>query len=99
MQVGEDKIPHTGQYLEISRPYKLVFSWLSPFSIDGSTVTIDFSERADGSTNVQLRHVKFIDEEARADHDVHGGRDGTRRHHRTRLMGRCLAKQRDVLDL
>ena len=69
MQVGEDKIPHTGQYLEISRPDKLVFSWLSPYSTDGSTVTIDFSERADGSTNVQLRHVKFIDEEARSDHE------------------------------
>lgn len=69
MQVGEDKIPHTGQYLEVSRPDKLVFSWLSPHSTDGSTVTIDFSERADGSTNVQLRHVKFIDEEARSDHE------------------------------
>ncbi len=69
MQVGEDKIPHTGQYLEIIRPDKLVFSWLSPHSNDGSTVTIDFSERADGSTNVQLRHVKFIDEEARSDHE------------------------------
>jgi len=44
MLVGEDKIPHTGQYLEISRPNRLVFSWLSSFSTDGSTVTIDFSE-------------------------------------------------------
>ena len=69
MQVGEDKIPHTGQYLEISRPDKLVFSWLSPFSTDGSTVTIDFSEMPDGRTNVQLRHVKFIDEETRSDHE------------------------------
>jgi len=69
MQVGEDKIPHTGQYLVVSRPDKLVFSWLSPYSTDGSTVTIDFSESANGSTNVQLRHVKFIDEEARSDHE------------------------------
>ena len=69
MQVGEDKVPHTGQYLEISRPDKLVFSWLSPFSTDGSTVTIDFSEMPDGRTNVQLRHVKFIDEETRSDHE------------------------------
>ena len=69
MQVGEDKIPHTGRYLEISRPDKLVFSWLSPFSTDGSTVTIDFSEMPDGRTNVQLKHIKFIDEEARSDHE------------------------------
>ena len=69
MHVGEDKIPHSGQYLEVSRPNRLVFSWLSPFSIDGSTVTIDFSEIDDGTTNVQLTHVKFIDEEARSDHE------------------------------
>ena len=69
MQVGENKIPHTGQYLEVSRPDKLVFSWISPFSADGSTVTIDFSEMPDGRTNVQLRHVKFIDEETRSDHE------------------------------
>ena len=69
MQVGEDKIPHTGQYLEVSRPDKLVFSWLSPFSLDGSTVTINFSEMPDGRTNVQLRHVKFIDEETRSNHE------------------------------
>ena len=69
MLVGEDKIPHTGQYLEISRPNRLVFSWLSPCSTDGSTVTIDFSEIDDGTTNVQLTHVKFIDEETRSDHE------------------------------
>ena len=69
MHVGEDKIPHSGQYLEVSRPNRLVFSWLSPFSIDGSTVTIDFSEIDDGTTNVQLTHVKFIDEETRSDHE------------------------------
>ena len=69
MHVGEDKIPHTGQYLEVSRPNRLVFSWLSPFSTDGSTVTIDLSEIDDGMTNVQLTHVKFIDEETRSDHE------------------------------
>jgi len=69
MLVGEDKIPHTGQYLEISRPNRLVFSWLSPFSTDGSTVTIEFSEMDDATTNVQLTHVKFIDEESRSDHE------------------------------
>ena len=34
MQVGEDKIPHTGQYLEIHHPDKLVFTWELPFSTD-----------------------------------------------------------------
>lgn len=70
MFVGEDKIPHTGQYLEVRRPDKLVFSWLSPFSSDASTVIIDFHEMADGSTNIQLKQVKFIDEQARSDHEA-----------------------------
>ena len=69
MHVGENKIPHTGEYLEISRPNKLVFSWVSPFSIDGSTVTIEFIEVDENTTNVKLTHDKFIDEETRADHE------------------------------
>lgn len=69
MHVGEDKIPHTGEYLEVNRPDKLVFSWVSPCSTDGSTVTILFNETTQGDTNVQLTHVKFVDEEARADHE------------------------------
>lgn len=70
MHVGDNEIPHTGEYLEINRPNKLVFSWVSPFSIDGSTVTIDFSEIDSRTTNVQLTHVRFVDEEARANHEA-----------------------------
>ena len=69
MHVGDNKIPHTGEYLEISRPNRLVFSWVSPFSTDGSTVTINFSESGNGKTDVELSHVRFIDEEARSDHE------------------------------
>ena len=69
MRVGDNDIPHTGEYLEVIRPSKLVFSWISPFSIDGSTVTINFSQASDDKTNVELTHVRFIDEEARSDHE------------------------------
>lgn len=69
MHVGENKVPHTGEYLEISRPNKLVFSWVSPYSADDSKVTIDFTELDDGMTGVELTHVRFIDEEARSDHE------------------------------
>ena len=69
MHVGDDKIPHTGKYLEISRPNKLVFTWMSPCSTDGSTVTLEFSELKENETNVELTHVKFIDEETRLDHE------------------------------
>lgn len=69
MQVGEDVIPHTGKYLEINRPDKLVFSWVSPCSTDDSTVTLLFTSIDDATTNVELTHVKFIDEETRSDHE------------------------------
>ena len=69
MQVGENAIPHTGKYLQITRPNKLVFSWLSPFSTDDSKVTINFNEIDSATTNIELTHVRFIDEEARADHE------------------------------
>jgi len=69
MQVGDDKIPHTGEYLEINRPDKLVFSWQSPCSTDGSQVTIDFKAVDSGTTDVELTHIRFIDEETRADHE------------------------------
>jgi len=69
MHVGNDRVPHTGKYLEISRPNKLVFTWLSPFSTDGSTVTLMFSELNENETNVELTHVKFVDEESRSDHE------------------------------
>ena len=69
MQVGENKIPHTGEYLEVNRPEKLVFSWASPFSIDGSKVTLNFNEIDSNTTNVELTHTRFIDEEARTDHE------------------------------
>ena len=69
MHVGDDKIPHTGEYLEINRPNRLVFSWRSPFSTDGSKVTINFNEVDSSTTDVELTHVRFIDEEARANHE------------------------------
>lgn len=69
MQVGDDKIPHTGKYLIISRPNKLVFTWESPFSTEGSTVTLEFNELENDQTNINLTHVKFIDEESRTNHE------------------------------
>ena len=69
MQVGENQVPHTGQYLEMDRPSKLSFTWESPESADDSVVTIHFSELNDGKTNVELTHVRFIDEQRRSNHE------------------------------
>ena len=70
MHAGDDKLPHTGKYLEISRPDKLVFTWDSHCSVDNSTVTLNFTKIDDNKTNVFLSHVKFIDEKTRSDHEA-----------------------------
>lgn len=70
MHLGERKIPHTGTYLEISRPDRLVFTWVSEYSVvDNSTVTLHFTRIADDRTQLSLSHVRFIDEETRAGHE------------------------------
>ena len=70
MHVGDEKIPHTGKYMEISRPDKLVFTWKSQYSVvDSSTVTLNFTKMDDNKTNIALSHVRFIDEEARSGHE------------------------------
>lgn len=68
MQAGDNQIPHSGTYLTIDPHSKLVFTWESPFSADGSTVTIDLLPQGDG-TAITLTHVKFPDEESRANHE------------------------------
>ncbi|MGJ5618416.1 SRPBCC family protein [Sulfitobacter sp. MF3-043] len=72
MKAGDNDIPHAGTYTKILRYSQLVFTWESPFSIDGSTVTLDF-ENVAGGTNVTLTHVKFPDEESRDNHEAGWG--------------------------
>ena len=69
MQVGNSKVRHTGKYIEIDRPRKLAFTWESPESVDNSIVTLNLTELNDGKTNIELTHVKFIDEKRRSNHE------------------------------
>ena len=69
MHVGDDKLPHTGTYLTLERPYRLEFSWESAYSTDDSRVLLEFSAIDDNATRVVLTHVKFLHEEARSDHE------------------------------
>lgn len=67
MTSGDERIPHGGTYLEITPHSRIVFTWESPVSAAGSTVTLDFSPR-DGGTHLRLSHVTFRDEETRDNH-------------------------------
>jgi uncharacterized protein YndB with AHSA1/START domain len=66
---GEDMdYVHTGRYLEIDRPHKLVFSWVSAGTKDQETVvTLVFAVDGDG-TLLTLTHDKFPDTESRDNH-------------------------------
>lgn len=57
MEHGRGNAEHWGKYVVIDRPSTLVFTWLSG-GTDGrsTTVTIDFTERSDGGTDLVLTH-------------------------------------------
>lgn len=67
VMAGEKEMPHGGVYKKISPHSQLVFTWESPFSVAGSTVTLDLVA-ADGGTEISLTHVKFQDEGIRDNH-------------------------------
>ena len=67
MQAGEKELPHGGKYLTIDRHSSLIFTWQSGHSVDGSTVSLNFSE-VEGGALVELTQVKFLNQEAREDH-------------------------------
>ena len=69
MVVGDQIIPHEGSYHKIQRPNLLKFSWESPFSGEGSTVTLNFKSINQNLTELNLLHVKFPDEESRSNHE------------------------------
>ena len=70
MQVDDREILHYGEFLEVNPYTKLVFTWVSPFSTDGSTVSICFEALGDDRTRIDLRHVKFKGEEERVSHEL-----------------------------
>ncbi|MCJ8314869.1 MAG: SRPBCC domain-containing protein [Saccharospirillaceae bacterium] len=68
MIAGDDVMLHHGEYFKL-KPFDLIqFSWNSPFSEEGSTVTISLTQ-VDAGTKLKLNHVKFISEESRDNHN------------------------------
>ena len=68
MVMDGKELPHGGEYLVIDPHEKIVFTWESPYSVDGSTVTLDFKAVDAGKTELTLTHVKFPTEESRDNH-------------------------------
>ena len=63
---GKYSYPHHGEYLEIARPERLVFTWNSP-SVSNTRVTVELREVDDG-TEVKITHELLDSEAARAGH-------------------------------
>jgi uncharacterized protein YndB with AHSA1/START domain len=63
---GEDH-DHTGEYRELRRPDRLVFSWVSPATKGESLVTVDL-QRSNGQTELILTHELLPDDATTAKH-------------------------------
>ena len=70
MAVGDKEIRHVGTYLEVEPYSHLAFTWQSPYSVDDSVVTIDLAEIDKATTEITLKQVRFVDEEARDAHET-----------------------------
>lgn len=65
---GKDYV-HTGKYIEIDRPNRLVFSWFSDGTEHKETiVTLDLKTDGDG-TMLRLTHERFPSEKSRDEHN------------------------------
>ena len=68
MKAGDKELPHRGEYREISRHDRLVFTWESEFATPGSSVTLTFEELGPSETKVTLHHVGFPSNDSRDNH-------------------------------
>lgn len=67
MRNGDQDLPHSGTYTEISPHSKIAFTWETPFSEIATDVLVTFTPK-EGGTNVELSHTKFATEESRDNH-------------------------------
>ena len=67
MQTPDADLPHEGEYLVIDRPNRLQFTWISAYTQEDSTVTLEFTPSGAG-TDIRLTHVRFPSTESRDNH-------------------------------
>ena len=68
MAAGDKELPHSGEYKKLTPYSQIIFTWESHFSAEGSTVTLNLTEDERG-TQIELIHIKFINEIARNNHE------------------------------
>jgi uncharacterized protein YndB with AHSA1/START domain len=60
MKSGDMAIPHTGAFIEIVKPIRLVFTWVSPYTGPGpSLVTVDLEPDGENATQLRLVHSQL----------------------------------------
>ncbi len=64
---GQRDLAHEGEYVEIERPRRLVFTWSSPLATD-TLVTIELEALDDRTTKLTLTHERFAAEDVRDRH-------------------------------
>jgi len=66
-------IEHFGQYIEIDRPRRLVFTWASPFTgADPSLVTLELEPEGADATQLLLVHSQLPESVAKSHRDGWG---------------------------
>lgn len=69
MSVGDQNLPHTGEYKIIDRPKKLQFTWVSAnTNQNDSLVTIDFKILSENKTDLTLTHEFLPTKNSKEDH-------------------------------
>jgi uncharacterized protein YndB with AHSA1/START domain len=56
MTDGDIEIDHAGEYVEIDRPRRLVFTWRSEYAGPSSLVTVSFDAVGSSSTRLVIVH-------------------------------------------
>ncbi len=60
MKSGDTAIPHTGAFIEIDTPTRLVFTWVSPYTgTDPSLVTVELEPDGENATQLRLVHSQL----------------------------------------
>jgi uncharacterized protein YndB with AHSA1/START domain len=60
---------HTGEYREIRRPERLVFTWISTHTLDRETLVTIELRVAGSETELTLTHERLPDDDARTKHE------------------------------